>query len=132
MGRRKINSKQKGKTGELEACRDIENALCLPSHTLHRSAQFCGKDGQSADIRGIEGIHFEIKRTERIQIYDAMEQAVSDCKPENVPTVVFRRNHSPWMVTIQLSDLKKFAQAIASIPGKEKTAPKRRRLIDPV
>ena len=60
-----INSKNKGKNGELEFCR-----LCHAEgyNDVHRTAQYRGNTGQAGDVEGLPGIHVEVKRNERLNI----------------------------------------------------------------
>lgn len=96
-----INSKRKGKEGELEICRVLKQY----GFGCRRSVQYNGKaeEGQ-ADIVGLTGIHAEIKRVERLNLYDAMAQAIHDAKDGELPSVFHRRNHSEWLVTMRLKD----------------------------
>jgi hypothetical protein len=95
-----INSKRKGKSGELQ----IANILKEHGYDCRRSQQFCGyaPDGQP-DVVGLPGIHIEVKRVERLNIDTAMEQAIRDCQ-NDIPTVWHRRNRKPWYVTMRLED----------------------------
>lgn len=97
----KINSKTKGKVGELE----LSNLLKSFGYNTRRTQQFCGKstDGE-ADLVGLKGIHIECKRVEKLNIYDAIEQAKNDCKENMLPTVFHRRNRKKWLVTMELED----------------------------
>ena len=92
-----INSRQKGKTGELE----LANKLKEYGYDARRSVQYNGKDGQ-ADVLGLPHIHIEAKRVERLNLYDAMEQAKRDAKNGDKPTVFHRRNRGNWLVTMEL------------------------------
>ena len=96
-----VNGKQKGKRGEL----DIVHKLKEYGFETRRSVQYNGKaeEGQ-ADIVGLSGIHAEVKRVERLNIYDAIAQAVHDAKDGELPTVFHRKNHSEWLVSMRLSD----------------------------
>lgn len=94
-----INSKNKGKRGELEIVRKLKEYGYL---NAQRSVQYCGVNGD-ADVIGLPGIHAEIKRVERLNIQDAMSQAIADCK-EDMPTVMHRKNNCEWLVTMRLSD----------------------------
>lgn len=96
-----VNSKQKGKRGENEICRVLKQY----GFDCRRSVQYNGKaeEGQ-ADIVGLTGIHAEIKRVERLNLYDAMAQAIHDAKDGELPTVFHRKNHSEWLVTMRLPD----------------------------
>ena len=95
-----INSRQKGKTGELElACKLKEYGY----DEAKRSVQYNGKDGQ-ADVIGLPHIHIECKRVEKLNLYDAMEQAKRDAKNGDKPTVFHRKNRCNWLVTMELDD----------------------------
>lgn len=96
-----VNSKLKGKRGELE----IANILKGYGYDCRRTAQYNGKELDSkADIVGIPGLHLEIKRVEKLNIDNAMEQAARDAKPDEVPVVMHRKNGKPWLVTMRLED----------------------------
>ena len=98
----KINSKRKGKAGELE-CAKILRDLGFPD--VRRTAQYNGKELESkADLVGVKGVHVEVKRNERLNIFDAMEQAMRDCKEDETPMVFHRKNGKPWLVTMPISD----------------------------
>ena len=91
-----MNSKQKGKRGELEVAR------ILKDHGIdaRRTAQFCGNTGEAADVIGLEGYHIEVKRCETTKIWDWIQQAERDHKAGTVPLVVFRKNGERWKVTL--------------------------------
>ena len=95
-----MNSKQKGKRGELEW-----RAVCR-EHGYHcrRTAQYCGNTGEAADVVGLRGVHQEVKRVERLCLSNAMEQAIRDAKPGEKPIVAHRRNHEPWIVSMLADD----------------------------
>lgn len=96
-----MNSKQKGKRGELE----LANELKRHSYDVHRSVQYNGRIQEGdPDLVGLPGIHIECKRVERLNIQDAMDQAVRDYKDGEIPAVFHRRNRGQWMVTMQLED----------------------------
>lgn len=96
-----INGKKKGKTGELELCRKLKEY----GYDVHRSVQYNGKaeDGQP-DLVGLDMIHIECKRVEKLNIYDAVDQAKRDCKKGNIPAVFHRRNNHEWLVTMPLDE----------------------------
>ena len=96
-----MNSKQKGKRGELELVRKLKEY----GFDTRRSVQYNGKaeDGQ-ADLVGLPNIHIESKRVERLNLYDAMAQAIHDAKDGELPSVFHRKNHSEWLVTMRLQD----------------------------
>ena len=98
-----INSKAKGKQGELEWAR-----LCkAEGYDVRRTAQYCGKTGEAADCVGLPDIYIEVKRVEHLNIHDAMAQAVRDSEAENkgnMPIVAHRKNGTEWLVTMRAAD----------------------------
>ena len=95
------NGKRKGKNGELEFVR-----LCkAEGFSARRTAQYCGNTGDAADVVGLPGVHVEVKRVERLNIEDAMAQAVRDsAKSGKVPIVAHRKNNEGWLVTMRAQD----------------------------
>ena len=53
---------------------------------------------------GLDYIHIECKRVEKLNISNAIKQAVNDCKDEKFPTVFHRKNREEWLVTMRLDD----------------------------
>lgn len=92
-----MNSKSKGKRGELELCRKLREY----GYSCSRSVQYCGANGD-ADVVGLPGIHIECKRVERLNLAEAMKQARRDALPGEFPVVFHRRNDEPWLVTMPL------------------------------
>lgn len=103
---KKINSREKGKAGEREfaaLCREhgFENA--------RRGQQYSGIEGD--DVVGLDGIHVEVKRVERLNISNAMQQAIRDSKEDEVPIVAHRKNRGSWKVTMRAEDWFKLYKA---------------------
>jgi Holliday junction resolvase len=92
-----INSRDKGARGE----RELANKLKEYGYTTRRGQQYSGIEGQ--DVVGLDGIHIECKRVERLNIYDAVDQAKRDTEGGK-PTVFHRKNHCEWLVTMTLDD----------------------------
>ncbi len=96
-----VNSKQKGKRGELE----ISGLLRNYGYNARRSVQYNGKAEEGkADVIGLPGIHLEIKRVERLNIDEAMAQARRDAREGEKPAVFHRKNRCKWLVTMDLDD----------------------------
>ena len=95
------NSKKKGKRGELECASELRK---LGFENVRRTVQYNGKGDGNADLIGIDGVHIEVKRNEHLNIYDAIEQAQTDCNDGETPTVFHRKNNKPWLVTMTLAD----------------------------
>lgn len=92
-----MNSKDKGKRGELELAKILREY----GYDTRRGQQYSGIGGD--DVVGLPGIHIECKRVERLNIYEAMAQSVRDCKGD-VPTVFHRKNNQKWLVTLPLEE----------------------------
>lgn len=67
------------------------------------------------DVYGVEGIHVEVKRREAFSLPAALKQSRNDCRQGDVAVVCHRPNKCPWMITVELADLPKLAQAITRI-----------------
>ena len=95
-----MNSKQKGKRGELEWA-----SFCRQQgYDCRRTAQYCGTTGDASDVVGLPGIHQEVKRVERLNIEEAMSQAVRDSQGSKIPVVAHRKNGQRWLVTMRAED----------------------------
>jgi len=95
------DSREKGKTGEREAARILSELFDVP---VRRSQQFSGENGD-ADLVGLPGVHVEVKRRERGNVANWMDQAIADAVVEDVPLVVHRANGREWLATVCLNDL---------------------------
>ena len=103
-----MNSRQKGKRGELDAVHSIRQHLSLGEEVI-RSAQANGK--YSADILGIEGLHIEVKRKAYIASEKALKQAERDCG-EDIPMALMRQDRGEWFVQVRLADVVEFAKRV--------------------
>lgn len=92
-----INSRAKGATGE----RELSKILKEHGYDTRRGQQYCGAYGD-ADVVGLDGIHLEVKRVERLVIEKAMEQSRNDAREGEIPVVMHRKNRQPWLVTMDL------------------------------
>ena len=95
MGKR---SRDKGARGE----REVAAILRAAGYDAHRGAQHKGGP-ESPDVDGLPGVHIEVKRTERLSLYDALSQAKRDAGGK-LPVVIHRRNESEWVVIQPLED----------------------------
>lgn len=103
-----MNSRDKGKRGELEAAKECSRVFGCEAR---RGQQYCGT-AESADIvDAIPGVHIEVKRTERFQLWDAVDQANADCG-DNLPVVMHRRNRRPWVFVVELDRVPEFARLV--------------------
>ena len=92
-----MNSRDKGKRGELEAAHVLKDY----GYDARRSQQYAGINSD-ADVVGLPGIHIEVKRVEKLNIENAMEQSVRDKREGEIPIVMHRKNRKPWLVTMPL------------------------------
>ena len=103
-----VNSRRKGKAGELEACHALNTIFDC---NAHRGQQHSGTP-DSPDIKhSMGGIHFEVKRCERLSVYVAMEQAIGDAD-NGIPAVLHRRNGKGWLVVVRLEDMEMLRQVL--------------------
>ena len=95
MEKKSINSREKGKCGEREACR----FLATLGWSAKRGQQYAGGTDSPDVIHDIPGVHLEVKRVERLNLSQAMAQARRDAGPKT-PVVMHRRNGEDWLVTV--------------------------------
>lgn len=93
-------SQRKGATGEREL------AAILQEHGYDCTRGGSLTFGEVADITGLPGIHIEVKRVEKLNVVEAMEQSIRDSERmhDGMPTLFHRRNRKPWLVTMRLMD----------------------------
>jgi Holliday junction resolvase len=93
-------SQRKGRSGEIELVKILNNNGI--SAETGQAVSF----GSTPDIVGVDGVHAEVKRVERLNILEAMNQAIRDSEKfdDGLPTLFHRRNRSPWLVTMTLED----------------------------
>lgn len=90
-------SREKGKRGE----RELAKILNDYGYNTRRGQQFSAAMGD-ADVVGLQGIHIEVKRVEKLNIHEAMEQSRRDARPNEMPAVFHRKNGGSWLVTMPL------------------------------
>jgi hypothetical protein len=95
-------SKRKGSAGELEAARKLNEVL---GTAFHRGRQYHGGP-ESPDLAGdLPGLHVEVKRTEKLRLWEAIAQAGTDAGTDQVPVVMHRANHKPWVLIVEVDQL---------------------------
>lgn len=97
MGRK---SQAKGRGGELELARILQGYgyPVKPGQAVSY--------GATPDLTGLPDVHIECKRVERLNVGEAMAQAIRDADRlhDGSPTLFHRRNRQPWLVTMRLED----------------------------
>lgn len=105
-----MNSKRKGTQGEHELLRILKaNGI-----EAHRNEQMFIGGLENPDVAAkiaSEPIHFEVKRRERLSIYEAMHQAEHDSNGKAVPVVAYRKNREKWLVILSLEDFLQLTKA---------------------
>ena len=93
------SSQRKGVNGE----RELAAILSKCGYRIERGGSL--SYGEIPDLTGLPGIHIEVKRVERLNVSEAMKQAVRDStRFGGIPTLFHRRNYEPWFVTMRLTD----------------------------
>lgn len=105
-----INSRKKGKAGELEA-KDHWNRLVPKAHS-RRSQQHSGTESASDLISpGTPHLWIEVKRVQALNLTAVMEKSREQCG-ELCPVVLHRKNGSEWLVTFPLEQIQRFVQQV--------------------
>ena len=102
-----MNSRAKGARAE----RQWRDELRANGYTARRGQQFAGSpDSPDVVCDELDWIHFEVKAVERLNIWDAMDQARRDARGSDrgdtgamsgkVPIVAHTRNFRPWLITM--------------------------------
>ena len=101
-------SQRKGRAGELEL------AQLLQGYGYDVQPGQAVSYGATPDLVGLSGVHIECKRYERLNVPEAMAQAVRDADRfrDGAPAVFHRRNRSGWLVTMRLPDWMKMYQKV--------------------
>lgn len=94
------SSQHKGRAGELELVR------LLQAHGIPAQPGKALSFGQTPDIVGIDGIHAECKRVERLNLCAALRQAAEDSQyfEDGLPVIFHRRNREGWVCSMRLDD----------------------------
>lgn len=96
-----INSRNKGKVGELE----LAAFLSEHGYTAKRGQQFHGgADSPDVVCPTLDGIHIECKRVESGSLYKWLEQAKNDAGEGKVPVVMHRKSREDWVAILPLED----------------------------
>lgn len=95
------SAQAKGRRGEIELARYLQEHGYTDAKP-GKAVNF----GSEPDITGIEGLHIECKRHERIEINKWYKQAASDAErmQDGTPVVIYRQNRGQWMIVLSLSD----------------------------
>ena len=108
-------SQRKGADGE----RELAALLREYGYPVERGGSL--SFGEVPDLSGLPGVHIEVKRVERLNVPEAMQQAVRDAEKfhDGAPTLFHRRNREPWLVTMRLPDWMEMYQKCRKVPHKK-------------
>jgi len=106
-------SKRKGAVGERELAAELTWVFNIDAH---RGRQYHGGPGTPDVVAEIPGVHIECKRCEKLNLYNALEQARKDA-PGDVPIVAHRKNRKDWVVITGLYDLPDLVRRLAKVMG---------------
>jgi hypothetical protein len=105
-------ARRRGADGE----RDLARALSAVLHVEARRLATPYLPGIiAADVVGVEGLHVEAKRRERLCLPAALRQSAADAGPGEVGIVCHRANRCGWIASAWLADLPALARAVARI-----------------
>lgn len=96
----RLNSRAKGARGEREF---IERHLAPYWPEAKRNLDQFSEDKR--DCIRVAGIHWQIKRVERLNIWLALAQAETEAIGPDLPVVAFRRNRSGWYCALDAEAL---------------------------
>ena len=94
-----MNSREKGKRGE----RMFANLLRSHGYDAKRGVQYQGSP-DSPDVIGLPRVHIEVKFTDKLKLYSAMEQSKRDAGADEMPIVAHKRSRDEWLVTMRFED----------------------------
>ena len=94
------NSCRKGADGE----RELSALLRAEGYEIDRGGTT--SFGTVPDLSGLPGVHIEVKRREKLNIREAMQQAIDDAArfKDGAPALFHRKNRTPWLVTMLFTD----------------------------
>jgi hypothetical protein len=108
-----LNSRSKGKQGELDACHTLRELFgWIARRTQQRTGWSPNGDSPDIEVEQTPDLFWEIKRVQKLNLPRALSIAVKQCG-RRCPIVMHRPNRSPngWMLTIRLTDLPRLCHA---------------------
>jgi Holliday junction resolvase len=100
-----LHSKNKGKRGE-RAWRDELNNNGFAG-SKRDGQQGSGGSAEHPDVVApmMPGTHWEVKSTEKLNVRQAMQQAIDDSAGSGKrPVVAWKKNHAGWLVVMRAED----------------------------
>ena len=110
-----MNSRAKGKRGELEAAKALSEVLRVG---VERTVQYNGAAGDAdLKIEALPFLHVEVKRRNNAitphQAEEFLQQAERDARPGSVPVCIHRADDDTgWCITLRLARLFDFVSML--------------------
>ena len=102
-------SREKGKRGEREAAAELGAILGVDAR---RGVQYQGGPASPDVVLPGVPIHVEAKRTERLSLWAAIDQAKADAPAGSVPCVWHKANRKPSVIIVETDRLWEFVHAV--------------------
>jgi Holliday junction resolvase len=102
--------RDKGKRGEREwagVLRDVGGWDSARRGVQHSG----GPDSPDVVCDDLAAFHCEVKRVEKLNIYDAIDQAERDSSAGQIAYVAHRKNDHRWLVTLEGEDFMRLMRA---------------------
>jgi hypothetical protein len=116
-----INSRSKGKRGELECAEVVRRFF----KSARRGRQFKGTpDSPDIACDELAGWHIEVKRVEAGNPYNWLDQATADKGVDQAPVVAHRRNGRDWIAILHMGDFLELLRTAAEIAAAAEKAPR--------
>lgn len=106
-----VNGNRKGKAGE----REFAQFLRDHGFEAKRGQQHAGGADSPDVVSNVPGVHFEVKRTESLSLWPAMEQAARD-SGDQMPVVVHRPSRRQWIAIMPADQFLDLARAANGLP----------------
>ena len=97
------NVKRKGSAGERELAEILrrEGIRAYRNDQIYRGGK--GNPDVFAETASLR-LHVEVKRQEKLNVPEAVNQAINDAAEGFIPLVAHRRNREKWLVTMPLCE----------------------------
>lgn len=115
---KRVNSRQKGKRIERELVKLLHEHGFI---SARRGQQFRGGEDSPDVICEELPVHWEAKSAERLNIYDAVEQARCDAGLADYPVVALKKNRRPWVVIMDMDDFMMIMKQLIDLSNQNKT-----------
>ena len=100
-----MNSRDKGARGERKWRDQLREAGFKAIRGCQHSARDAdGTEAPDVICPSLPGIHHEVKFVEKLNVQNAMDQAIRDAKEHQIPVVAHKKKNCDWLVTVRADD----------------------------